>query len=64
MWQCHVTDTSCSLYLPLRDDLQYVAGDDVAITLVVQVSNWKTAESEIMFNGKCLKCISHCSWTL
>ena len=48
-----VADTSCSLYLPLRDGLQYVADDDVAIMVVVQVSNGKTTESEIMLNGEC-----------
>ena len=51
-----VADTSCSLYLPLRDGLQYEEDDDVAITVVVQVSNGKTTESEIMLSGECLKC--------
>ena len=59
-----VADTSCSLYLPLRDGLQYVADDNVTVTVVVQISNGKTteSESEIMLNGECLKCIlMHCS---
>ena len=55
-----VADTSCSLYLPLRDNLQYEEDDDV--TVVVQISNGKTTESEIMLNGECLKCIlMYCS---
>ena len=49
-----VADTSCSLYLPLRDGLQYVADDDIPVTVVVQVSNGKTTESEIMLEGECL----------
>ena len=58
-----VTDTSCSLYLPLRDGLQYEEDDDIPVTVVVQVSNGKTTESEIMLNGECLKCtlLMHCS---
>ena len=45
-----VTNTSCSLYLPLRD--VYEEDDDV--TVVVQVSNGKTTESKIMLNGEYL----------
>ena len=60
-----VTDTSCSLYLPLRDGLQYEEDDDIPVTVVVQVSNGKTTtESEIVLNGECLKCtctLMHCS---
>ena len=54
-----VADTSCYLYLPLRDGHQYGEDDDVTVTVhvVVQVSNGKTTESEIMLNGECLKCI-------
>ena len=46
------TDTSCALYLSLRDGLQYETDDDV--TVVVKVSNGKTNESEIILNGECL----------
>ena len=50
-----VADTSsCSLYLPLRDGLQYEGDDDVPVTVVVQISNGKTTESEIMLDGECL----------
>ena len=50
-----VADTSCSLYLPLRDGLQYEEENDINVTVVVQVSNGKTTESDIMLNGGCLK---------
>ena len=54
-----VADTSCSLYLPLRDGLQYEEDDDIPVTVVVQVSNGKTTESEIMLNGVCMNTYIH-----
>ena len=50
-----VADTSCSLYLPLRDGHQYEEDDNV--TVVVQVSNGKTNEVEIMLNGEYLNAL-------
>ena len=55
-----VADTSCSLYLPLRDGLQYETDGDV--TVVVQVSNGKTAESEITLDGEYLNDMRNASY--
>ena len=53
-----VADTSCSLYLPLRDGSE----EDDDVTVVVQVSNGNTTESEIMLNGEYLNDMRNASY--
>ena len=54
-----VTDTSCSLYLPLRDGYEEYYDD---VTVVVQVSNGKTTESEIILYGEYLNDMRNASY--